>query len=72
MIQAEAALSFLGLGVPPPDPSWGSILNDGQKVILSTPWVATIPGVVIVIAVLGVNLLGDGLRRALDPRLRTG
>jgi peptide/nickel transport system permease protein len=70
MIQAEAALSFLGLGVPPPDPSWGSILNDGQKVILSTPWVATIPGVVIIVAVLGVNLLGDGLRRLLDPRTR--
>jgi peptide/nickel transport system permease protein len=70
MIQAEAALSFLGLGVPPPDPSWGSILTDGQKVIFSTPWVATIPGVVIFIAVLGVNLLGDGLRRWLDPRLR--
>ncbi len=68
MIQAEAALSFLGLGVPPPDPSWGSILTDGQKVIFSTPWVATIPGVAIFIAVLGVNLLGDGIRRLLDPR----
>ena len=72
MIQAEAALSFLGLGVPPPEPSWGSMLNDGQKVILSTPWLSTIPGVVIVIAVLGVNLLGDGLRRVLDPRTRGG
>jgi peptide/nickel transport system permease protein len=70
MIQAEAALSFLGLGVPPPDPSWGSMLSDGQKVILSTPWVAAIPGIVIVVAVLGVNLLGDGLRRQIDPRLR--
>jgi len=68
MIQAEAALSFLGLGVPPPDPSWGSILTDGQKVIFSTPWVATLPGVAIFIAVLGVNLLGDGIRRLLDPR----
>ena len=68
MIQAEAALSFLGLGVPPPDPSWGSILTDGQKVIFSTAWVATIPGVVIFVAVLGVNLLGDGIRRILDPR----
>jgi peptide/nickel transport system permease protein len=72
MIQAEAALSFLGLGVPPPEPSWGSMLNDGQKVILTTPWLAFIPGVVIMIAVLGVNLLGDGLRRVLDPRLRGG
>jgi len=68
MIQAEAALSYLGLGVPPPDPSWGSILTDGQKVIFSTPWVATLPGVAIFVAVLGVNLLGDGLRRLLDPR----
>jgi len=70
MIQAEAALSFLGLGVPPPAPSWGSILTDGQKVIFSTPWVATIPGVAIFVAVLGVNLLGDGLRRVLDPHQR--
>jgi peptide/nickel transport system permease protein len=69
IIQAEAAFSFLGLGVPPPDPSWGSILTDGQKVIFSTAWVATIPGVVIFVAVLGVNLLGDGIRRLLDPRL---
>lgn len=68
MIQAEAALSYLGLGVPPPDPSWGSILTDGQKVIFSTPWVATLPGVAIFVAVLGVNLLGDGVRRLLDPR----
>jgi peptide/nickel transport system permease protein len=68
MIQAEAALSYLGLGVPPPDPSWGSILTDGQKVIFSTPWVAILPGVAIFVAVLGVNLLGDGLRRLLDPR----
>ena len=71
MIQAEAALSYLGLGVPPPDPSWGSILTDGQKVIFSTPWVATLPGVAIFVAVLGVNLLGDGLRRLLDPRSGT-
>jgi peptide/nickel transport system permease protein len=70
MIQAEAALSFLGLGVPQSDPSWGSILTDGQKVIFATPWLATIPGVAIFIAVLGVNLLGDGLRRMLDPRSR--
>jgi peptide/nickel transport system permease protein len=70
MIQAEAALSFLGLGVPPPAPSWGSILTDGQKVIFSTPWLATLPGIAIFVAVLGVNLLGDGLRRLLDPRAR--
>jgi peptide/nickel transport system permease protein len=70
MIQAEAALSYLGLGVPPPDPSWGSMLTDGQKVIFSTPWVAAVPGVAIFVAVLGVNLLGDGLRRLLDPRSR--
>jgi len=48
------------------------MLNDGQKVILSTPWLATIPGVVIIITVLGVNLVGDGLRRVLDPRTRGG
>jgi peptide/nickel transport system permease protein len=68
MIQAEAALSFLGLGVPQSSPSWGSILTDGQKVIFATPWLATIPGIAIFIAVLGVNLLGDGLRSVLDPR----
>lgn len=63
-----AALSFLGLGVQPPDPDWGTMLAEGQLVLLTAPHVALAAGVAIVIAVLGFNLLGDGLRDALDPR----
>jgi peptide/nickel transport system permease protein len=69
-ILAEAALSFLGLGTQPPDPSWGTMLGSGRRYMELTPWVAVAPGVAIVITVLGFNLLGDGLRDALDPRLR--
>lgn len=69
-ILAEAALSFLGLGTQPPDPSWGTMLGSGRKYMELTPWVAIAPGVAIVITVFGFNLLGDGLRDALDPRLR--
>ncbi len=65
----EAGLSFLGLGVQPPNPSWGNILNEGRAYMKSAPWVATFPGLAIMLAVLGFNLLGDGLRDALDPRL---
>ncbi|MCL5951144.1 MAG: ABC transporter permease [Chloroflexi bacterium] len=70
MILLEAALSFLGLGVPPPDPSLGSMLSEGRNVLAIASWLATIPGLVIVTAVLGVNFLGDGLREVLDPRTR--
>lgn len=69
-ITAEAALSFLGLGTQPPTPSWGSMLNIAQAYLGSAPWMATWPGLAIFITVLAINLMGDGLREALDPRLR--
>jgi peptide/nickel transport system permease protein len=69
-ILAEASLSFLGLGVRPPTPSWGSILQSGYQYLSGAPWLALYPGAAIFLAVLGFNLLGDGLRQALDPRLR--
>jgi peptide/nickel transport system permease protein len=69
-ILAEAALSFLGLGVPPPISTWGSIVNDGREFLRSAWWIATIPGFLIVFAVMSFNMLGDGLRDALDPKLR--
>ena len=67
-IIAEAALSFLGLGQQPPAPSWGSMLNTAQRFIAQAPWMAVWPGAAIFVAVLSFNLLGDGLRDALDPR----
>jgi ABC-type dipeptide/oligopeptide/nickel transport system permease subunit len=69
-ILVEAALSFLGLGVQPPTPSWGLMVATGRDFLLVTPHITTIPGLAIMLAVLGFNLLGDGLRDALDPRLR--
>jgi peptide/nickel transport system permease protein len=69
-ILAEAALAYVGLGAQPPTPSWGRMLADAQTMIGLAPHVAIVPGLVIVFAVLGLNLLGDGLRDALDPRLR--
>jgi peptide/nickel transport system permease protein len=71
-ILAEAALSFLGLGTQPPMPSWGNMLGTGRRYMELAPWVAIYPGVAIMITVLGFNLAGDGLRDALDPRLREG
>jgi peptide/nickel transport system permease protein len=68
-ILVEAALSFLGLGVQPPDPSWGSMLAFGRSLLSQAPWYATFPGVAIFVTVLSLNFLGDGLREALDPRL---
>ena len=68
-ILAEAALSYLGLGTQPPKPSWGRMLNDAQAQIFQAPWLAIYPGVAIVLSVLGLNLMGDGLRDLLDPRL---
>ncbi len=70
-ILAEASLSFLGLGTQPPDPSWGTMVNTGQALIELSPWPVVFPGLAIVLAVLAFNLIGDGLRDALDPRLRT-
>jgi peptide/nickel transport system permease protein len=68
-ILTEAALSFLGLGIQPPNPSWGSMLNEARMFIESDPYLAIIPGLSISFTVLGFNLLGDGLRDVLDPRL---
>ncbi len=71
-ILSEATLSFLGLGTQPPYPSWGTMLGAGRKFMELAPWVAVYPGLAIALAVLGLNLLGDALRDALDPRLRRG
>jgi peptide/nickel transport system permease protein len=68
-ILAEAALSYLGLGTQPPQPSWGRMLNEAQSLLFQAPRLAVFPGVAIAVAVLGLNLLGDGLRDTLDPRL---
>ncbi|MGB6400791.1 MAG: ABC transporter permease [Bradyrhizobium sp.] len=69
-IIAEAALSFLGLGQQPPAPSWGSMLNAAQRFLTNAPWMAIWPGLAIFLVVLSLNLVGDGLRDALDPRER--
>ena len=66
----EAALSFLGLGAPPPSPSWGSLLADGKEVLTRAPWMTYFPGLAIAMAVLALNLFGDGLRDVLDPRIK--
>jgi peptide/nickel transport system permease protein len=69
-ILAEAALSYVGLGAQPPTPSWGRMLADSQTMISLAPHMAILPGLAIVLAVLGLNLMGDGLRDLLDPRVR--
>jgi peptide/nickel transport system permease protein len=69
-ILAESALSFLGLGAPPPAPSWGNILSDARNFMLDNVWMTVFPGIAITLTVLGFNLLGDALRDVLDPRLR--
>lgn len=71
MILIESALSFLGMGVPPPTPTWGGILGDGRAYIDTAWWIAFFPGLAIMITVLGVNLLGDWVRDYLDPRIQT-
>ena len=71
-ILVEASLSFLGLGVPPPAPSWGGMVARGRDVMLEAPWITIFPGLAIVLTVMSFNLIGDGLRDALDPRSRTG
>jgi len=68
-ILAEAALSFLGLGTQPPQPSWGRMLNEAQSMLFQAPQLAVWPGLAIVLSVLGLNLMGDGLRDLLDPKL---
>jgi peptide/nickel transport system permease protein len=70
-ILIESALSYLEVGVQPPTPSWGAILNEGKEFLLLAPWVSLFPGAFIMLAVLALNVLGDGLRDALDPRAET-
>ncbi|MCC7282332.1 MAG: ABC transporter permease [Acetobacteraceae bacterium] len=70
-VLAEAVLSFLGVGPPPPTPTLGGIIADGRDYLIEAPWISLLPGLAISITVLGLNLMGDGLRDALDPRLRT-
>jgi len=70
MVLLESGLSFLGLGVQPPQPSWGAMLAEGRDYLSNAWWLATVPGMAISLVVLGANLLGDGLRDLLDPRLR--
>ena len=69
-ILIEASLSYLGLGTQPPAPSWGTMLNEGRTYLETAPWMSVFPGLAIMLAVLGFNLLGDGLRELLDPQLR--
>lgn len=69
-ILAEAALSFFGLGTQPPDPSWGRMLKEGQDYFRQSPWMAIFPGLAIMLSVMGFNFLGDGLRDALDPKMK--
>jgi peptide/nickel transport system permease protein len=68
-ILAEASLSFLGLGIPPPAPSWGAMLDEGRNYLTTGWWLALFPGLAILLLVLGINLVGDWLRDALDPRV---
>ncbi len=70
-ILIESALSYLGIGVQPPTPSWGTILNEGKEFLALAPWVSLFPGGAIMLAVLAFNIIGDGLRDALDPRTQT-
>src|SRR6266545_3191922 len=70
-VLAEAALSFLGLGIRPPYPSWGSMLSEARDQITTAPWLSIFPGLAIFLTVLGLNLLGDGLRDVLDPQSRS-
>jgi len=69
-IQLEAALSYVGIGIRPPDPSWGNMISEGQTYLVTAPWLVALPGAAIVLAMVGFSLLGDGLRDALDPRFR--
>ena len=69
-ILTEAALSFLGLGAPPPTPEWGAMLSSAENNLVTSPYMALLPGAALVTTILGFNLLGDGLRDALDPRMR--
>jgi peptide/nickel transport system permease protein len=70
-VLAEASLSFVGAGAPPPTPSWGNILSEGRIYMQNAPWITIFPGLAIAVTVLGLNLAGDGLRDILDPRMKT-
>jgi peptide/nickel transport system permease protein len=70
VILTESSLSFLGLGVSPPTPTWGNMVAEGTKFLQTAPWISITPGAAIMAVVLAFNLLGDGLRDALDPRLK--
>jgi peptide/nickel transport system permease protein len=70
VILMESALSFLGLGVPPPTPTWGRMLAEGRDYLTVAGWISIFPGLAIMVTVLGINFLGDGLRDALDPKLK--
>jgi peptide/nickel transport system permease protein len=69
-VLTEAALSFLGVGVPPYVPSWGNILSEGRLYLQQAPWLVLYPGAAIMLTILGLNLLGDGVRDLLDPKIR--
>jgi peptide/nickel transport system permease protein len=69
-VLAEATLSFLGVGPPPPTPTWGTIISEGRDYLIDAWWISLFPGIAITMTVLGLNLIGDGMRDALDPRLR--
>jgi peptide/nickel transport system permease protein len=69
-VLAEAVLSFIGVGPPPPTPTWGSVIAEGRNYIREAPWISLFPGIAIAVTVLGLNLLGDGLRDVLDPRIK--
>jgi peptide/nickel transport system permease protein len=70
LIITEASLSFLGLGIQPPTPAWGSMVADGRDYLVTSWWIATLPGLAILLLVLSINLFGEGLRDILDPRLK--
>jgi ABC-type dipeptide/oligopeptide/nickel transport system permease subunit len=70
VVLAEAGLSFLGIGIEPPTPAWGSMVNDGRQYLLTHPILSLAPGLAIMLLVFAFNMVGDGLRDALDPRLR--
>jgi peptide/nickel transport system permease protein len=69
-VRVEASLSFIGLGVRPPTPTWGGMIRDGFENILDAPWLSIYPGLAILTLIFSLNMLGDGLRDATDPKLR--
>jgi peptide/nickel transport system permease protein len=69
-IVVEASLSFLGLGIIPPQPSWGNLIREGQRYLLDGPWISTFPGLVLLVVAIGLHLISDGIRNSLDPSLR--